>query len=276
MSTAVAISPRERLNVFAGPAASWACAILMVVVWQVWASLSASMYFPKPTAIFQNIVDLWFSAGLTNGLVTEAFEQDVLPSLARLFISLALAWVLGISIGTLLGSMPRVAPFIEPILHFMRGLPGPVLLPLALVLIGTGDDMRIALITFGAIWPILFNTYSAVKQVPESFIENARVAQRSKVSLLFQVILPASSAGILAGMRVSGGLGVVLLVASELVAASNGIGFGLTQSQRVFNFIDMWSFIVALSVLGYLLNLVLSGFERLFMGWHRQLKALDD
>ena len=276
MSAATLTFARKRRGVLTGHLASWTCAFILIAFWQLLATLGHSLYFPPPSEIFLNMYDLWFSAGLHDGIVTAAFRQDIVPSVDRLVVSLVFAWVIGIAAGIFLGRLHHVAPFVEPILHFMRALPGPVLLPLALVLVGTGDDMRVGLIVFGAVWPVLFNTYSAVLQVPESYLENALVAHRSRTSVLFQVLLPSSSSAVLAGMRVSAGLGVILLVASELVAASNGIGFGLTQSQRLFNFMGMWSFIAALSILGYLLNLLLSLFERIFLGWHKQLKALED
>jgi ABC-type nitrate/sulfonate/bicarbonate transport system permease component len=98
----------------------------------------------------------------------------------------------------------------------------------------------------------------------------------SRVRVLFQVILPAASSGIFAGIRVSTSLGIILLIASELVAASDGIGFGLTQAQRSFQFLPMWSFIVALSLLGYLSNLVLTGVESGVLRWHRLQMSVQD
>jgi ABC-type nitrate/sulfonate/bicarbonate transport system permease component len=258
------------------PAVGWGGALLLLLAWQVATSRSDSLFFPTPLAILHDVVQRWFSDGLSGGILTDAFFVDVTPSLERLLVGLLVAWTVGIALGTLLGRVPVVAHTVEPILHFMRALPGPVLLPLALVLVGTGTTMRVSLIAFGAVWPILFNTYSAVRRVPEGYLETARVARLSRPRVLFQVILPAASSGIFAGIRVSTSLGIILLIASELVAASDGIGFGLTQAQRSFQFLPMWSFIVALSLLGYLSNLVLSGIESGVLRWHRLLMAVQD
>lgn len=247
----------------------WIVAFVLIGIWQLAASQAESLFFPPPTEIAKTAGELWFSAGVSNGVLTDSFYEDVVQSLQRLAIGLVIAIVVGVILGVVLGRVRVVAQFVEPLLHFMRALPGPVLLPLALVLLGTGDAMRIALISFGAVWPVLFNTYSAVRQVPEAFLDAAIVSRRSSVSTLFQVILPSASAGIFAGIRTATGLGIILLVASELVASSNGIGFGLMQSQRSFQFLKMWAFIVALSILGYLTTLLLSGLERIFLRWHR-------
>lgn len=250
----------------------WLLAIALLVVWQVWTTASPSIYFPPPTQIASGAFERWFSAGLP-GVLTAEFMNDVIPSLARLVAGLIIAWTVGISLGVLLGRVRTIAELTEPLLHFMRALPGPVLLPLALVLVGTGTSMRVGIIAFGAVWPVLFNTYSAVQKVPAGWIAAGRVARLGKPAMLFRVVLPGASTGIFAGIRVSTALGIILLIASELVAATNGIGFGLTQSQRSFQFEAMWMFIVALSVLGYLSNLLLSALERMLLRWHQLLKA---
>ncbi len=251
----------------------WVVALLLVGVWQVATMSAESIYFPTPWQIVVATYERWFSAGAPTFL-TEDFSTDVLPSLYRLAIGLIIAWVVGISLGVLLGRVKLVAELIEPLLHFMRALPGPVLLPLALVLVGTGTSMRVGIIAFGAVWPILFNTFSAVRQVPVGWIAAGRVARLGRVAMLFRVILPAAGTGIFAGIRVSTAIGIILLIASELVAATNGIGFGLTQSQRSFQFLTMWTFILALSVLGYVSNLLLTGAERVLLRWHQLLKSI--
>lgn len=255
-------------------AMGWVLAATLILVWQIAAVIGQSIFFPPPSAIATKTYQMWFSAGLSNGILTPAFFEDVTPSIERLLVGMLIAIVTGISVGVVLGRVPVIAQLVEPILHFMRALPGPVLLPLFLVLLGTGTSMRITLIAFGSVWPLLFNTYSAVRRVPEAYTDTARVSRLSSFRTLFMVVLPAASTGIFAGIRISMGLGVILLVAAELVASTNGIGFGLTQSQRSFNFLEMWAFIAALSVLGYIINLVVSGFERVVLRWHRLYKAV--
>ncbi|WP_337110061.1 ABC transporter permease [Prescottella equi] len=273
MTTALGTGTASR---WSNAALGWAAAAVMLLVWQLWTATAQSPYFPTPVEIFTDVYDRWFSAGLSHGFLTDAFYTDILPSIGRLLIGLAIAWVVGITMGVLLGRIPVVAMIIEPILHFMRGLPGPVLLPLALVLVGTGSAMRIGLIAFGATWPVLFNTYSAVRQIPAGFEDAARSVRISNSGMLFRVVLPSASTGIFAGIKVSTSLGIILLIASELYAASNGIGFGLTQAQRSFEFLTMWSFIVALSLLGYLSNLLLVRIEHSLLNWHRLRMAIDN
>lgn len=265
-----------QISRWSNAALGWVAAALLILMWQLWTASAQSAYFPTPLDIFGDVYDRWFSAGFSHGFLTDAFYTDILPSIGRLLLGLLIAWIAGITLGVLLGRIPVVAMIIEPILHFMRGLPGPVLLPLALVLVGTGSAMRVGLIAFGAVWPVLFNTYSAVRQVPQGFEDAGRVSRISRSSMLFRVILPTASSGIFAGIKVSTSLGIILLIASELYAASNGIGFGLSQAQRSFEFLTMWSFIVALSLLGYLSNLLLVRIEHTLLGWHRLRMAIDN
>lgn len=252
---------------FSSAARGWVIAIMLVLIWQLWTSASDSIYYPTPWDIVQNAYARWFSGG-GRGFLTEDFFDDVTPSLGRLVIGLIIAWTVGITVGVVIGRSRVTAEIVEPLLHFMRAMPGPVLLPLALVLVGTGTSMRVSLIAFGAVWPILFNTYSAVRRVPTGYLEAGKVARLGRVATLRRIVLPAASTGIFAGVRVSTALGIILLISSELVAATNGIGFGLTQSQRSFQFLDMWTFVLALSVLGYASNLLLSAVERFVLRWH--------
>jgi len=265
MMAATTAGTTPRTQRFVAPLRGWLTAIALIAIWQAWTAIDDSLYFPTPWEIIDNARVRWFSGP---SLLSEAFFQDVTPSLGRLVAGLVIAWTVGISVGVLIGRNRFVAELVEPLLHFMRAMPGPVLLPLALVLIGTGDSMRISLIAFGAVWPILFNTYSAVRRVPVGYLEAGKVARLGRTATLFRIVLPAASTGIFAGIRVSTALGIILLIASELVAATNGIGFGLTQSQRSFQFLDMWTFILALSALGYLSNLLLSAVERVVLRWH--------
>ena len=257
------------------PLVGWFVAVLLILGWQAWTSISQSIYFPTPLDVLRGTYNRWFSAGLPIFL-THDFAVDVVPSLERLAIGLALAVIVGVALGIALGRVRVIAELVEPMLHFMRALPGPVLIPLALVVVGSGTSMRVGIIAFGAVWPVLFNTYSAVKKVPSGWLAAAKVARLGRTATLFRVIVPAASTGIFAGIRVATGIGIILLVASELVAASNGIGFGLTQSQRAFQFEAMWIFIVALSVLGYIANLMLSGVERLVLNWNRMLRLNNE
>jgi ABC-type nitrate/sulfonate/bicarbonate transport system permease component len=205
--------------------------------------------------------------------VFERFGSDVWPSLRRMAIGYAVAVVLGVAIGTALGTSRTLRRAVSPIVEFLRSIPPPALLPFAIVVIGVGDDMKIFIIAFVCIWPVLLNTIDGIQGIDPTLRDIARVYGISGRDRLLRMTLPAASPQIFAGMRLSLSLAVILMVISEMVASTNGIGFFVLQSQRSFAIPEMWSGILLLGILGYLLNLVFVIVERRVLAWHRGAKA---
>src|SRR5262249_16788934 len=154
----------------------------------------------------------------------------VVPSLNRVLLGWGLAAVLGISLGVAIGRSARLADYLAPVLHFVRAVPPPALLPVFIVLIGLGASMQLAVITFGVIWPILLNAADGAGAVPATQVETARVFRVSRMRWLFGVVLPSASPKIFAGLRISLSLSLILMVISEQVGSSNGLGRSLVDA----------------------------------------------
>jgi ABC-type nitrate/sulfonate/bicarbonate transport system permease component len=178
-----------------------------------------------------------------------------------------------VAIGTALGTSRTLRRAVSPIVEFLRSIPPPALLPFAIVVIGVGDDMKIFIIAFVCIWPVLLNTIDGINGSDPTLRDIARVYGVSGRDRLLRMTLPAASPQIFAGMRLSLSLAVILMVISEMVASTNGIGFFVLQSQRSFAIPEMWSGILLLGILGYLLNLIFVIVERRVLAWHRGAKA---
>lgn len=245
----------------------WAVFAAALVLWQVATTVWRSPYFPSPLRIAEKIYDLWIpklGQPLPPGLAA-----DVAPSLARMGIGLAIAVVAGIVLGVLIGLSKRLEGYLDWILQFFRAVPPPTLFPVFLLMFGVSDNMRIILIAFGSVWPILLNTIEGVRSIPTLTFEAARTFRLRPGDTLFRIILPAAAPKILAGIRTSLALGIILMVISEMVATTNGIGFQLIQAQRTFLTLDMWAAIALLGILGYALNLLLTIAERRILLWQR-------
>jgi ABC-type nitrate/sulfonate/bicarbonate transport system permease component len=158
----------------------------------------------------------------------------------------------------------------------MRAIPPPALIPLFIVLLGIGDSMKVAMILFGVIWPILLNTVDGVRSVDALHLDTARIFGVSRRDVLFRVVLPSAGPKIFAGLRVSLSIAVILMVISEMVATLNGIGFTLVQAQRNFRMLDVWAGILMLGLIGYVLNTFLSLIERRVLRWQRGAMRLVD
>ena len=156
--------------------------------------------------------------------------------------------------GIALGLSPVLRRATAPIVEFLRAMPAPALLPFALLVLGVGNDSKIFVIAFVCLWPILLNAVDGVSGVDPTLVDTGRVYRISASDRLRHVVLPAAAPQIFAGMRTSLSLALILMVISEMVASSNGIGYFVLQSQRSFAIPEMWSGIILLGVLGYAFN----------------------
>jgi len=238
--------------------------ILLLVIWGLWSSGSDTYYFPPLTDILSTFADTW---------VFERVGSDVVPSLVRMGLGFAIAVAAAISVGLLLGLSPRARRAAAPIVEFLRAIPPPALLPFAILVIGVGSSMKVFIIAFVCVWPILLNTIDGVTSVDPTLRDTTRVYGVSKRDRLWRVMLPAASPQIFAGMRTSLSLALILMVISEMVASTNGIGYFVLQSQRTFAIPEMWSGILLLGILGYVLNGALVLIERRVLRWHRGARA---
>ena len=249
-------------------AARWAVLAGLVAVWELVTYRADNPFFPRPTLIAEAIHERWLSGPASRLFLTDAVREDVLPSLVRVLGGWAIAGVLGVSLGLALGRSAVLADYLAPVLHFLRAVPPPALLPVFLVLVGLGSTMQLSLIVFGVIWPILLNAADGARSVPATQVETARAFRFSRSRWLFGVVVPAAAPKIFAGLRISLSLSLILMVISEQVGASDGLGRSLVDAQRNFSLRGMWAVIVLLGVLGYLLNSALLAVERRILRWH--------
>jgi ABC-type nitrate/sulfonate/bicarbonate transport system permease component len=257
------VSERARRR-WTGNALEIGVPILLLVLWAVLSSGSQTYYFPPLTDILTTFKDTW---------LFERVGSDVAPSLERMFAGFFIAAVIAVAAGLLLGASPRARRAFAPIIEFLRAIPPPALLPFAILVIGVGSSMKIFIIAFVCLWPILLNTIDGVTGVDPTLRETARVYGISRRETLRRVMLPAATPQIFAGLRTSLSLALILMVISEMVASTNGIGYFVLQSQRTFAIPEMWSGIILLGLLGYLFNGVFVLIEKRVLRWHRGARA---
>jgi ABC-type nitrate/sulfonate/bicarbonate transport system permease component len=238
--------------------------LLALVLWGLFSAGSDTYYFPPLTDILSTFADTW---------VFERVGSDVVPSLLRMGVGFLIAVVVAISVGLLLGLSRRARIGAAPIVEFLRAIPPPALLPFAILVIGVGNSMKVFIIAFVCIWPILLNTIDGVRGIDPTLDDTTRVYGISDRDRLWRVMLPAAGPQIFAGMRTSLSLALIMMVISEMVASTNGIGYFVLQSQRTFAIPEMWSGILLLGILGYVLNGGFMLIERRVLRWHRGARA---
>jgi ABC-type nitrate/sulfonate/bicarbonate transport system permease component len=235
--------------------------VALLGVWAVWSAGSETFYYPPLTEILETFGETW---------LFERVGSDVVPSLLRLAAGYAIAVAVAILAGIPLGLNTTARRAAAPIVEFLRAIPPPALLPLAIVVIGVGNSMKVLIIAFVCLWPVLLNTIDGIRGIDPTLTETTRVFGVRGLTRLRLVVLPAAGPQIFAGMRTSLSLAVIMMVISEMVASTNGIGFFVLQSQRSFAIPEMWSGILLLGILGYLLNVLFVLVESRVLAWHRE------
>jgi ABC-type nitrate/sulfonate/bicarbonate transport system permease component len=236
---------------------------VLFAVWFVATDSSESFYVPPLRRILTAFADTWTPARL---------RTDVVPSLLRLVAGYLLAAVLGITLGVLIGRYRRLRATLEPVLEFFRAIPPPVLVPVIMLFAGIGNGMKVIVIVSGCVWPILLNTVEGVRAVDGVQIDTARSYGINGLDRLRHLVLPSAGPQIVTGMRQALSIAIILMVISEMFAASNGLGFTIVQFQRSFAIPEMWSGIILLGLIGFVLSELFRLAERRILAWYYGLR----
>ena len=166
--------------------------LALLGLWAIWSAGSDTFYYPPLTEILETFGETW---------VFERVGSDVVPSLLRLGAGYAIAVVLAVTVGIPLGLNRTARRAASPIVEFLRAIPPPALLPLAIVVIGVGNSMKVAIIAFVCLWPVLLNTIDGVRGIDPTLNDTARVYGVRGPTRLRLVVLPAAAPQIFAGVE---------------------------------------------------------------------------
>jgi ABC-type nitrate/sulfonate/bicarbonate transport system permease component len=256
MNAARRLAPHRVVSVLAGLLfiAGWV-GLLEIAAAQGWTNPAFS---PVPSAI----------AGRLRGVIgSSTFLEALASTLGLLAAGYLLACAAGVLLGVAMGYNRRAYALLEPTLELLRPIPKPALLPPLILLFGLGAPMKVAIIFLGAVFPVLINTIQGVRSVDPVLIDVARTFRCGVFRIVSRVVLPASLPMILAGMRVSLGLGLVLVILAEMLTGSHGLGAQLVDAQRAFRVHEMYAWTVVLALLGLALALAFDAFERRLIFW---------
>ena len=240
--------------------------VVLLAVWWFATDTSDSFFFPPLREILGTFPETWFQGRITS---------DVLPSLGRLAAGYALAVVAGVGIGVAAGSSRVFRAVAEPPLEFLRAIPPPVLVPILILLAGVGTTMKVLVIAAGCIWPVLLNTIEGVRGLDPVLKDAAASYRLGPLARLRHLVLRGASPQIAAGCRQALSIGLILMVISEMFAASNGLGFTIIQFQRSFAIPEMWSGIILLGLIGVVLALLFRGVEARALAWYHGQRAAE-
>lgn len=234
----------------------------VVAAWQLGTQAADSPFFLPPSQIVPAMYHQWFSGPAGHLWLTPDATANLLPSLGRILAGWLIAAVAGIALGVAIGRLPLLADLTEPVVHFARAVPPPAIVPVFLFVFNIGTSMELAAIIFGVIWPVLLNSIDGARHVHPGHLETARAFRLPPATRLLRIILPSAAPKILAGLRLSLALALVMMIVSEFVGSTNGIGNEMLKDESLFDVPGMWGVIVLLGLLGMVLNAAFGLLER--------------
>ncbi|WP_377273600.1 ABC transporter permease [Peterkaempfera sp. SMS 1(5)a] len=197
-------------------------------------------------------------------------EGDMLASLRRVFTGFALGTALAVALGFLMGWYPVVRGLCEPYIQFFRTIPPLALIPLAIVLMGIGETPKIFVIFLAAFLSSVVATFQGVVDVDRTLIDAARVLGAGDWTIFRKVVIPASTPFILVGMRIGLGSAWATVVAAELIAAQEGLGFRMQHAETYYDLDTIFVGLIAIGVLGLVMDRLLLLAERRLTTWQER------
>lgn len=207
--------------------------------------------------------------------VNGTFLAVFLPSIERLFLGYAIACTVAVMLGLAMGWSRFMFQLLEPLVEFLRPIPSPAYIPMAILFLGIGNEMKVFMVAFTAFFPILLNTISGVINVERVLIDTGRTFGLSRLQLIAKVVVPSASVYVMTGMRVSLAIALVITVLAEMVTGNDGIGFFVLDAQRSFHIAEMYAGVIALALLGYVLNRIFVLIEGRLLAWNAGLRRAE-
>ncbi|HEY0124812.1 MAG TPA: ABC transporter permease subunit [Rhizobium sp.] len=243
---------------------SLATVLALLAIWAVAAAYGvvSPVFLPSPWTVAKAL----YSLNVT-GFVDSTLAEHAFASLLRIFGGLAVSLVIGIPAGLAIATSRIGKGILDPIVEFLRPLPPLAYLPLVIIWVGIGEASKITVIALAMLPPIILSTAAGVKAAPVDYVNAARSFGASRLQVLRHVILPGAIPSILTGIRIALGAGWSTLVAAELVAATQGLGF-MIQSAAQFLVTDIViSGIIVIALIAFLFEVTVRLIERRFVPW---------
>lgn len=239
--------------------------VLLVCLWWNASADSTNPYFPPLSEIWSRFVELWVFA---------EWPTHVIPSLRNLILGYAIAIVVGLTLGALVGASTTVGRYVEPLIDFFRSIPAVATVPVFIIIFGLEASMRVAAIAVAATWPILLATMQGVRATDPTLLDTAKVFRMPGPRILWRVRVPGAMPIIFSGLQIGLQIAFVVTIASEFLGSGFGIGAFTLIATDSFLILDAWTGVILMGLLGYAINILFDGVERISLRWYYGQKKL--
>jgi ABC-type nitrate/sulfonate/bicarbonate transport system permease component len=229
--------------------------VLLIALWEIGSRVGT---LPEDTMSRPSTIAVAGWDALMDGSLLLATVQTFQTAL----LGLSIGSCIGIAIGVLIGLSPILEGIIGPTLDTIRPVPAVALIPLALLIYGFGVRMEVLVITFACIWPVLIVTVSAVRGIEPRLLEVARTLEMPPLSRMRRIVVPAAMARIAVGIRVGGGVALVVAVTVEIVLNPQGLGYGMIIAAQSLRPELMWAELLWVGFAGWAFNTLLLTIDR--------------
>jgi ABC-type nitrate/sulfonate/bicarbonate transport system permease component len=228
------------------------------------ADVISSRHFAPPTEMF---------AAMADEVTTGDFWVAVGNTMEGWAIGLAVAAAIAIPVGIVVGSSGVLYRSVRAVIEFLRPIPSVALIPLAVLIWGSGLESKVFLAAFAATWPLLMQTLYGVQDVDPVATDTARSFGLSRAQRLVYVTLPSAVPYIATGVRISAAVALILAVTAELVIGAPGLGREINIARQSEAVDVMYALIAVTGLLGWGVNVLFSRLERRVLHWHPSQRA---
>lgn len=238
--------------------------VLVVALWYAvaWSGFINPALLPTPHQVAAKGWEL---------LTTQRLPIDILMSTQRVAIGVALGIALAVPVGFLLGWYRDVRRFLDPLLNFFRALPPIALIPLVIVYFGIGEPAKIVILFYASFFAGVIVMYEGIAQISPIYVRVARTLGATDGEIFRRVIVPLTVPHMLTALRVALGVAWATLVASELIAAQQGLGALIQNASSFFQLDIIYVGIICIGLIALAMDLVLRAITRRLVAWQERI-----
>lgn len=235
--------------------------VIILILWQL--AYEAGMIrvhiVPSPSGIYE---------AFTKQVYKGTLQKHIAVSLRRVLFGYTLGCTLGITIGTLMGLSRIFERSMRFIIEILRPIPIVAWVPVLILWSGIGERSKIIVIAIGTFWSVLLNVIDGIRNVDKKYLEVSALFVKSRLEVIFRVILPAATPSIFTGLRIGVGSAWLSVIGAELIAASSGLGFLISYSRELAQPANMMVGVFTIGVIGWIINRSIQLFERRMLRWN--------
>ncbi len=229
----------------------------------LWAWIAALHIFPEqvfvpPLAVLRALREVYDSGELRLDLTTSCYH---------LIAGFGVGAALGLAFGVVLALVPPVRSYLWPMFNAVRQVPSIAFIPILILLVGISDVLKIIVVGKATFFPVALATFDAVRNVPRSYLEVARIYQLPRATVLARVIIPATLPPVMTGLRLGLGKAWGVLVAAELFASEAGLGQMMESGRQLFRIDVVMVGVILIGLIGFTIDRGFAALQRTFLAW---------